>query len=166
MGTKKKKFSLHPTAQIGKSVSFNDSNRPTMTDNQSAWLGINSSELLPRKSTEDRATGGRILVQRHCHLQCSIELIDAPSIGDNYVSNRPLAMTSTNSLKKNGANSTAVQFRRGGTPSFLFSPSKGTDARVSTSPSLYVQNVILSEENLPSSRVVDARSMNAPKLTS
>ena len=63
-------------------------------------------------------------------------------------------------------NSTAVQFRRRGTPSFLFSPSKGTDARVSTSPSLYVRNVILSEENLPSSRVVDARSMNAPKLTS
>ena len=48
----------------------------------------------------------------------------------------------------------------------LFPSSQVADARVSTSPSLYVQNVILSEENLPSSRVVDARSMNAPKLTS
>ena len=88
---------------------------------------------ITKKSTEDRATGGRILVQRHCHLQCSIELIDAPSIGDNYVSNRPLAMTSTNSLKKNGANSTAVQFRRCGTPSFLLS-SRVADARSNERP--------------------------------
>lgn len=102
-----------------------------MTDNQSAWLGINSSELLPRKSTEDRATGGRIPFQGHCHLQCSIELmrgylgnsvenslsandinsisvdkelIESPSAGRTLSIREHLAMNPTNSLEKNGAN--------------------------------------------------------------
>ena len=39
------KFSLHPTAQIQEPVPVNDSNRHTLSDNQSALLGINSSEL-------------------------------------------------------------------------------------------------------------------------
>ena len=45
------KLSLHPTAQIGESVPFNDSNRLTISDNQSAFLGINSSELSADKDT-------------------------------------------------------------------------------------------------------------------
>ena len=118
MGTKKKKFSLHPTAQIGKSVSFNDSNRPTMTDNQSAWLGINSSELLPRKSTEDRAL---------------------PEENPSF---------------------------KGTAPSSVFPSARVADVRIATSPEDDVRNVISGMDGCLSSRVVDARSMNAPKLTS
>lgn len=39
-------------AQIEESVPLNDSNKPTSTDNQSAWLGINSSELSTNKDSE------------------------------------------------------------------------------------------------------------------
>ena len=46
------KFSLHPTAQIQEPVPVNDSNRPTQSDNQSALLGINSSELPIDKDTQ------------------------------------------------------------------------------------------------------------------
>ena len=152
-------------AQIGKSVSFNDSNRPTMTDNQSAWLGINSSELLPRKSTEDRATGGRIPFQRHCHLQCSIELFDgslgvenqlprtsnnsisvaeelieSPSTGRTLSIREPLAMTSTNSIsvtkKREWDELDSGPIPLRRNVPFLFSPSKVVDARVATPPSL------------------------------
>ena len=38
-------FSLHPKAQVEESVPLDDSNKPTMPDNQSALLGISSSEL-------------------------------------------------------------------------------------------------------------------------
>lgn len=40
-----KEFSLHPMPQIEESVPLNDSNGPTTTDNQSAMLGVSSSEL-------------------------------------------------------------------------------------------------------------------------
>ena len=46
------KFSMHPITQIQESVPENDSNRPTISDNQSALLGINSSELSIGKDTE------------------------------------------------------------------------------------------------------------------
>ena len=46
------KFSLHPIAQVEGSVPLNDTNKPTATDNQSAWLGINSSESSHREDTE------------------------------------------------------------------------------------------------------------------
>ena len=46
-------FSSHPTTRIEKSVSLNDSNKPTSTDNQSAWLGINSSELSINKDSDN-----------------------------------------------------------------------------------------------------------------
>ena len=45
-------FSLHPTTQVEGSVPLNDSNTPTVTDNQSALLGINSSELSQNKDNE------------------------------------------------------------------------------------------------------------------
>lgn len=35
--------SLHPKAQVGKSVSLNDSSNPTNSDNETAMLGVNSS---------------------------------------------------------------------------------------------------------------------------
>lgn len=40
-------------AQIEESVPLNDSNKPTSTDNQSAWLGINSSELSTNKDSDN-----------------------------------------------------------------------------------------------------------------
>ena len=46
------KFSLHPIAQVEESVPLNDTNKPTSTDNRSAWLGINSSESSHREDTE------------------------------------------------------------------------------------------------------------------
>ena len=46
------KFSLHPTKQVKESVPLNDWRKPTSTDNQSAWLGINSSESSHREDTE------------------------------------------------------------------------------------------------------------------
>ena len=46
-------FSLHPTTQVEKSVSLNDSNRPTSTDNQPAWLGINSPEHSENKDNSN-----------------------------------------------------------------------------------------------------------------
>ena len=46
------KFSLHPIAQVEGSVPLNDTNKPTATDNQSAWLGINSSESSHREDIE------------------------------------------------------------------------------------------------------------------
>ena len=45
-------FSLHPTTQVEGSVPLNDSNTPTVTDNQPALLGINSSELSQNKDNE------------------------------------------------------------------------------------------------------------------
>ncbi len=45
-------FSLHPTTQVEGSVPLNDSNMPTVTDNQPALLGINSSELSQNKDNE------------------------------------------------------------------------------------------------------------------
>ena len=51
-----REFSLHPTAQIEKSVPLNDSNKPTSTDSQPALLGINSSELNASEGTQKRAT--------------------------------------------------------------------------------------------------------------
>ena len=45
-------FSLHPIAQVEGSVPLNDTNKPTSTDNQSAWLGINSSESSHSEDTE------------------------------------------------------------------------------------------------------------------
>lgn len=45
-------FSSHPTTRIEESVPLNDSNKPTSTDNQSAWLGINSSELSTNKDSD------------------------------------------------------------------------------------------------------------------
>lgn len=50
---KNSKFSLHPNTQIGEPVPLNDSNKPTLTDNQSALLGINSSELSEGKDNEN-----------------------------------------------------------------------------------------------------------------
>ena len=47
------KFSLHPNTQIGEPVPLNDSNKLTLTDNQSALLGINSSELSASKDNEN-----------------------------------------------------------------------------------------------------------------
>ncbi len=49
------KFSLHPTSQIGESVPFNETNKPTTTDNQPALLGINSSELNISSEAKDTA---------------------------------------------------------------------------------------------------------------
>lgn len=46
-------FSLHPTTQVEGSVPLNDSNTPTVTDNQPALLGINSSELSQNKDNEN-----------------------------------------------------------------------------------------------------------------
>ena len=46
------RFSLHPTAQIEESVPRNDSNEPTDSDNQPAFLGINSSENGDSKDTQ------------------------------------------------------------------------------------------------------------------
>lgn len=43
--------SLHPNTQVGKSVSFNDSNTPTNSDNEGALLGIDSSAV--GKGTEN-----------------------------------------------------------------------------------------------------------------
>ena len=47
------KFSLHPKTQDEESVPLDDSNRLTSTDNQSALLGINSSES---SASEDKQT--------------------------------------------------------------------------------------------------------------
>ena len=49
-----REFSLHPTAQIEKSVPLNDSNKPTSTDSQPALLGINSSELNASEGAQKR----------------------------------------------------------------------------------------------------------------
>ena len=51
-----REFSLHPTAQIEKSVPLNDSNKPTSTDSQPALLGINSSELNASEGAQKRTT--------------------------------------------------------------------------------------------------------------
>lgn len=51
-----REFSLHPTAQIEKSVPLNDSNKPTSTDSQPALLGINSSELNVSEGAQKRTT--------------------------------------------------------------------------------------------------------------
>lgn len=51
-----REFSLHPTAQIEKSVPLNDSNKPTSTDSQPALLGINSSELNAFEGAQKRTT--------------------------------------------------------------------------------------------------------------
>lgn len=51
-----REFSLHPTAQIEKSVPLNDSNKPTSTDSQPALLGINSSELNASEGVQKRTT--------------------------------------------------------------------------------------------------------------
>lgn len=44
-------FSLHPNTQIEESVPLNDSNSTTSTDNDTALLGVNSSELSEGKDT-------------------------------------------------------------------------------------------------------------------
>lgn len=48
------RFGLHPKSQIKVSVPLNDSNKPTLTDNQLAMLGINSSE--PDYSSDDKGS--------------------------------------------------------------------------------------------------------------
>lgn len=48
------RFGLHPKSQIKESVPLNDSNKPTLTDNQLAMLGINSSE--PDYSSDDKGS--------------------------------------------------------------------------------------------------------------
>lgn len=44
-------FSLHPNTQIEESVPLNDSNSTTSTDNDTALLGVNSSEHFEGKDT-------------------------------------------------------------------------------------------------------------------
>ena len=49
---KSQEVSLHPNTQVEESVPLNETNRPTITDNQPALLGINSSDFSNGKDTE------------------------------------------------------------------------------------------------------------------
>ena len=72
----------------------------------------------------------------------AIELIEAPSTGGTLSIREHLAMNPTNSLEKNGANSTAGQSRRGGSPHSLLPSARVADVRIATSPEDDVRNVI------------------------
>lgn len=52
---KSQEVSLHPNTQVEESVPLNETNRPTITDNQPALLGINSSDFSNGKDTEKSA---------------------------------------------------------------------------------------------------------------
>ena len=51
-------FSFHPKTQIEYSVPLNDSNSTTSTDNDNAFLGVNSSELSVEKERDE----GQLLI--------------------------------------------------------------------------------------------------------
>ena len=52
---KSQEVSLHPNTQVEESVPLNETNRPTITDNQPALLGINSSDFSNGKDTDKSA---------------------------------------------------------------------------------------------------------------
>ena len=83
--------SLHPKAQVGKSVSLNDSNSPTNSDNGDALLGVNSSANI---SSDGKVN--TLSAEKQTDETESLTKQNSRQIADNYHSGRGLPDTTEN----------------------------------------------------------------------